>query len=96
MGRLMIVLKLGLYLAVVGWGWVSWASWSAGYPPEVALLRGMVAFGAVSLLAYAGELIVATAPPARAKPNLDVGRPDQRAADDPGGDDVPDELPRAA
>lgn len=59
----MPVFRFGLSLAAFGFLYVSWASWSAGYWPEVALLRGLIAFMAVSLLAYAGELIVATAPP---------------------------------
>ena len=43
-------------------------SWNAGYGPEIAVLRGLLAFMAVSLIGYVGELIVATAPPARAAP----------------------------
>lgn len=93
----MLVLKIGLYFAAAAWCWVSWSSWSAGYPAEVALLRGMVAFGAVSFLAYLGELIVATAPPPRrARVESESARPDLGAADDQGGDDVPDKLPQAA
>ena len=79
----MLVLQLGLYLAAAAWAWIAWASWSAGYPPEVALLRGMVAFGAVSLLAYVAELIVATAPPhtsATSAPGVEALEPG--AADD--------------
>ncbi len=59
----MPVFRFGLSLAALGFLYVSWASWSAGYWPEVALLRGLVAFMAVSLVAYAGELVVATAQP---------------------------------
>lgn len=93
----MVVLKLGLYLAAAAWAWVSWASWSAGYPQEVALLRGMVAFGAVSLLAYAGELVVATAPPIAQDASNEGSEPlEEGPADDLEEDAVTDELPQAA
>ena len=59
----MAVLKLGLVLAGLAFAWVSWASWSAGYTPEIALLRGLLAFCAASVVGYVGALIVATAPP---------------------------------
>lgn len=58
----MAILQLGLVVGALCFLYVVWASWSAGYPPEVATLRGVVAFGAVAIVAYIGELIVATAP----------------------------------
>jgi hypothetical protein len=59
----MAVMQLGLTAAAIAFLFVSWASWSAGYGPEIAVVRGLVSFMAVSLLAYVGELVVATAPP---------------------------------
>lgn len=61
----MLVLRAGLYVAGVGALFTAWASLGAGYPAEVAILRGLVAFMAMSVLGYAGEIVVATAPPAR-------------------------------
>ena len=58
----MAILQLGLIVGALCFLYVVWASWSAGYPPEVASLRGVVAFGAVAIVAYVGELIVVTAP----------------------------------
>ncbi len=59
----MPVLQLGLACAGVAFLYVSWASWAAGYGPDVAVLRGLIGFMAVSLIGYVGELIIATAPP---------------------------------
>ncbi len=59
----MPVLQLGLAVAGVAFVYVSWASWAAGYGPDVAVLRGLIGFMAVSLVGYIGELIIATAPP---------------------------------
>ena len=59
----MPVLQLGLAFAGVAFLYVSWASWEAGYGPDVAVLRGLIAFMAVSLIGYIGELIIATARP---------------------------------
>jgi hypothetical protein len=60
------ILGLGLMLSGLAVLGVSWLSYAAGYPVEVALLRGLLAFIAVNFLAYLGELIVATAPPVAA------------------------------
>ena len=59
----MPVLQLALAFAGVAFLYVSWASWAAGYGPDVAVVRGLIAFMAVSLVGYIGELIIATAPP---------------------------------
>ncbi len=59
----MPVLQLALAFAGVAFLYVSWASWAAGYGPDVAVLRGLIGFMAVSLVGYIGELIIATAPP---------------------------------
>lgn len=58
----MVILRLGLIVGSLAFLYVGWASWSAGYPPEVASVRGVVAFMAVTIVAYFGELVVATAP----------------------------------
>ncbi len=56
-------MQLGLVCAGMAFLYLGWASWDAGYAPEVAIVRGFVGFMAVSLLGYVGELIVATAAP---------------------------------
>jgi hypothetical protein len=61
----MAVLQLGLVLAGVAALVVGGVSWQAGYTPEVAILRGVVACCAVGIVAYIGELVVGTAPPRR-------------------------------
>lgn len=58
----MLLLRLGLYAAAIGALYATWASSQAGYPLEVALLRGLLAFMAISAIAYIAELIVVTAP----------------------------------
>ena len=58
----MVILRVGLIVGALAFLYVGWASWSAGYPPEVASVRAAVAFVAVTMVAYVGELIVATAP----------------------------------
>ena len=58
----MVVLRLGLIVGALAFLWVGYASWRAGYPPEVAVVRGVIGFGAVAIVAYAGEMVVATAP----------------------------------
>jgi hypothetical protein len=57
-----LVLRIGLTVGALGFLYVAWRSWSAGYAPEVAFARGFVAFMAASIVAYLGELVVATAP----------------------------------
>ncbi|MGE3961792.1 MAG: hypothetical protein AB7F65_08945 [Dehalococcoidia bacterium] len=59
----MVLLRFGLYVSVGLAVLATWLSSSAGYPAEVALLRGLLAFMAGSLVAYVAELIVMTAPP---------------------------------
>lgn len=106
----MPMLTLGLTAAGAAFLYVSWASWSAGYPPEVALLRGLVGFMATALVGYTGELIVATAPPRAAEQPAAAEQPQPAAAlpavaatqaEAPTppvdrDDATPDELPRAA
>ena len=58
------VLRLGLIVAALAFVYVTWASWAAGYYPEIAMFRGLLAFMAVSFIGYLGELVVATTPQA--------------------------------
>ena len=62
----MPILRIGLVGGALCCLYVTWASWSAGFLVEAALLRGLLAFIAMSFVAYLGELVVATAPPASA------------------------------
>lgn len=62
----MAVMHLGLVCSGLAFLYVGWASWSAGYTPEVAALRALVAFMAVNFVGYMGQLIVVTQPPKRA------------------------------
>jgi hypothetical protein len=55
-------MKLGLIAGALSTVLVSWLSLEAGFPPEAAILRGLVAFMAVTFVGYLGELVVATAP----------------------------------
>jgi hypothetical protein len=59
----MLILRIGLYIAVGMAALATWMSASAGYPIEVAMVRGLLAFMACSLVAYFAELVVMTAPP---------------------------------
>ena len=59
----MLILRAGLEGAVGLAIIATWQSTSVGYPIEVAMLRGLLAFIAGSLVAYAAELVVLTAPP---------------------------------
>jgi hypothetical protein len=58
-----LLLRAGLYAGALIALYATWASHQAGYHIEVALLRGLVAFMAASVVAYCAELVVATAPP---------------------------------
>ncbi len=57
------VLRLGLIISAFAFVYVTWASWVAGYYPEIAMFRGLLAFMAVGFIGYLGELVVATMPP---------------------------------
>lgn len=76
----MVILRVGLYLAVIAGLYVAWASAHAGYPPEVAVTRGVIGFMAAAFVAYLAELVVMTAPP----PSVDVtvGLPDEQHDDE--------------
>ncbi len=84
----MAVMHLGLAISGIAFLYVGWASWSAGYTPEVAAVRALVAFMAVNFVAYIGQLIVVTQPPkpaaeeseAEAEASVDDGSSDDRPA----------------
>ncbi len=59
----MPMLKLALITGACASLYVSWASWSAGYPPEIAIARGVVGFTAISFLGFCAELVAARARP---------------------------------
>lgn len=78
----MYVLRLALIGAALACAYVGWASWSAGYTPEVAMVRALVAFMVVSFVGYLAELVVA-------------GQP-RGLAGDAGGADEQGEVPAPA
>jgi hypothetical protein len=55
-------MRLGLQAAALVFLAASAASWVAGYPPDIALLRGMIAGTAVGFGGFLIELLVATSP----------------------------------
>lgn len=55
-------MRLALMLGGIAALYVAGASWSAGYPPEMAVVRGVLSFMAVSFIGYLAELVVVTAP----------------------------------
>ncbi len=67
------VLRLGLIVAGLAFGYVTWASWAAGYYPEIAMFRGLLAFMAVSFIGYLGELVVSTTTPQDAEAEVEDG-----------------------
>jgi len=59
----MLVLRLGLSIAALAFLGSFVLGMRAGFPPELALVRAVLVFMAVSFISYVGELIIATAPP---------------------------------
>ena len=92
----MLCLFSGLLMGAVVCLFVVGGSIEHGYPIEVATVRGLVGFMGVSLLAYVGELVVATAPPrprevrtpARLRDALPPATPPALAADNDRDDDA--------
>lgn len=82
----MLILRVGLYLAVIAAAYVVWASSSAGFSIEVAMLRGLLAAMGVAFVAYLAELVVLTAP-------VDAKRQQQAASDAALADDAPPNDP---
>lgn len=64
----MLIMRLGLTIAALGFLIATIGSMRAGYPAEMALVRGLLSFMALSFVAYLGELVVVTAPIAEAAP----------------------------
>lgn len=58
----MLIMRLGLVIAGLGFLIATVGSMRAGYPAEMALVRGLLSFMALSFVAYLGELVVVTAP----------------------------------
>jgi len=83
----MLMMRVGLLAATVAFAFTTWASWSSGFPPEVAFLRGGLAFMAVSFVAYLGELVIAPAPPQAERPAAQAPH-GAAAPPTPGQDDV--------
>lgn len=81
-------LRAGLILGALGFLYVTWASARAGYPIEIAGVRGMLAFMALSFVAYIGELVVATSPPVAAAVDEDA----QASTDEDDQDEKADET----
>jgi len=68
----MVVMRLGLTVAALGFLIATIGSMRAGYPAEIALVRGLLSFMALSFVAYLGELVVVTSePPKAATPHTD-------------------------
>ena len=61
----MTFLGAGLVVATLAGCFVIGGALDRGFPIEVAIVRGLIAFIAVSFVGYLGELVVATAPPRR-------------------------------
>ncbi len=59
----MLFLLAALVLGTVACVVVTGGSLQFGYPIEVAIARGLVAFIGLSIVGYLAELVVATAPP---------------------------------
>lgn len=59
----MPVLSIGLVVGAVAGAVVAGGSLDAGFPVEVAIVRGVIGFMAVAVVGYLGELVVVTAPP---------------------------------
>jgi hypothetical protein len=57
-----LFMRLGLQAAALVCVVASALSWAVGYPPDLALLRGVVAAVAVGIVGYVAELVVATTP----------------------------------
>ena len=83
----MLIMRLGLTVAALGFLIATVGSMRAGYPPEMALVRGFLSFMALSFVAYLGELVVVTAPmpevaPAESDPREEPGSFEIAPADD--------------
>lgn len=55
----MFIFKLALLAGAGACLYVTGASWAAGYPPEIAITRGVVGFVAMTVLGFVGQVTVA-------------------------------------
>ena len=90
----MLVLRFGLTVAALMFLGAFVLGMRAGFPPELALVRAVVAFMAVSFIAYVGELIIATAPPKKTTViQAEVGEGTE-GAEEQSADDESETLPQ--
>jgi hypothetical protein len=59
------MLTLALFTGAGAFLYVAWGSWLGAYPLQLALVRGALAFMAVSLFGFLAELAIATLRPER-------------------------------
>ncbi len=90
----MLVLRLGLTIAALMFVASLVLGMRAGFPVEVALVRAGLAFMAVSLVAYVGELIIATAPPKKTTNSRAEGGEGTEGAEIGSADDESESLPQ--
>ena len=57
-----MLMRIGLLLAAFACVGAAAASWFAGYPPETAIVRGVVAWAAIAFVGLVAEAIVAGTP----------------------------------
>jgi hypothetical protein len=79
-----LILRFGLYVSIGLAVLATWTSSSVGYPIEVAMVRGLLAFMAGGFVSYVAELVVMTAPPS--------ARPHEHGARTEYADDDTDEY----
>lgn len=58
----MVFLQVAMVIGAIAGAFVAGGAIDLGFPVEVAIVRGSVAFGAVAFVGYVGQLIVVTAP----------------------------------
>jgi len=65
----MVMLSIALVIAAIVGAFVAGGALDRGFPVEVAIVRGAVAFALIAFTGYLSELVVVTAPPKpRAQP----------------------------
>lgn len=95
----MPMLSLALFSGAGAFLYVAWGSWVGGYPPELALLRGVVGFVAMSLFGFVAELTISSvrSRPASGQPAQREPTPMRTRIAPMGGEaKPPDETQRAA
>jgi len=89
-----LVLRLGLTIAAITFVGSFVLGLRAGFPAELAVVRAVLAFMAVSFVAYLGELIVATAPMKKAANSRAESGEGTEDTTVPSADDVSETLPQ--